>query len=165
MKNIILLMFLFVLSSQSLRAQLTPGSKVYREIVKADSLLFKEGFNNCNFEILKKITAEDLEFYHDQGGITFGKEAFIETTRKNICSISYKPIRKLVEGSLQIYPLKNNGKIYGALQIGLHEFYAQEKDKAPYLTSVAKFTHLWIKQEDSWLLKRVLSYDHRSPKE
>lgn len=165
MKNIILLMSFCVLSSQLLRAQLTPDNKIYKEIVKTDSLLFEEGLNNCNFEILKKITAEDLEFYHDQGGITLGKDDFIETTRKNICSISYKPIRKLVEGSLQIHPLKSNGKIYGAIQSGLHKFYAKEEGKAPYLTSVARFTHLWIKHEDNWLLKRVLSYDHRGPEE
>ncbi|SDL31352.1 CubicO group peptidase, beta-lactamase class C family [Salinimicrobium catena] len=138
---------------------------LHQKIMKMDSLLFEEGFNKCNMEALKKITAEDLEFYHDQGGIILGKSDFIETTRKNICSINYKPIRKLDKESLEVFPLKSNGKIYGAIQSGIHEFYAKEEGKEPYLTSTAKFTHLWLKQGEKWLLKRVLSYDHRGPED
>lgn len=164
-KRPFLTILFFLLSMSLLQAQTTSEKILYQEIMKMDSLLFEEGFNKCNFEALNRITAEDLEFYHDQGGITLGKADFLETTRKNICSVNYKPVRKLDKESLNIYPLKSNGKIYGAIQSAVHEFFAKEEGKEPYLTSTAKFTHLWLKKDDEWLLKRVLSYDHRGPEE
>jgi len=29
--------------------------------------------------------ADDVEFYHDQGGVTLGKEKLTESVKKNIC--------------------------------------------------------------------------------
>ena len=162
-KRIFTSLVFLTFSLQYLFAQLPSEDPLFQQVMILDSILFQEGFNKCNFEALNRITAEDLEFYHDQGGITLGKTDFLETTRKNICSISYKPIRKLDNESLEIYPLMSNGKIYGAIQSGVHEFYAKEEGKEPYLTSTAKFSHLWLKKEGTWLLKRVLSYDHRGP--
>lgn len=162
-KSTFLITLFIILFGQLVRAQLSPEDPLFQKVIVLDSILFKEGFNNCNFKALEKVTARDIEFYHDQGGITLGKEDFLETTRKNICSIDYKPIRKLVEESLQVYPLKSNGQIYGAIQSGIHAFYAKKEGKEPYLTSTASFTHLWLQQEGEWILKRVLSYDHRSP--
>ena len=76
--------------------------------------------------------------------------------------MSYKPRRELVEGSLKVYLLKNNGVLYGAVQMGIHKFYAIEKDKPEYLTSTAKFTHLWKLENGEWKLSRVISYDHQA---
>lgn len=162
-KKILVCSIFLAFSLPALFAQSPSEDLLFQQVMKLDSILFQEGFNKCNYEALEKITAKDLEFYHDQGGITSGKRAFIETIRRNICSINYKPIRKPVDGSFKVYPLKSNGKIYGAIQEGIHEFYAKEEGKETYLTSTARFTHLWIKQEDQWLLKRVLSYEHLSP--
>lgn len=58
-------------------AQEEKTSSLYHEIIRLDSLLFDEGFNKCNFEVLSQMTSNDLEFYHDQGGITLGKELFL----------------------------------------------------------------------------------------
>ena len=156
---------LFLIFISNAWSQIPETSELYKQMMKMDSLLFEQGFNNCNYAVLEKFTADDLEFFHDQGGITSGKEAFVESIRNNICSINYKPVRKLVEGSMKVFPLKSNGNIYGAVQSGVHEFYAKEEGKDVYLTSRAKFTNLWIKEGDKWLLKRVLSYDHKTPEE
>lgn len=131
------------------------------EILRLDSLLFQEGFNECNIDVLSQIIANDFEMYHDQSGTTFGRDNFIERIKNNICALEYKPYRELISTDIQI--LKSNGNIYGILQNGTHEFYAIEEQKEPYLTSTADFSHLWIKKDDEFILKRVISYNHRSP--
>lgn len=80
----ILSILFFHLCMPLLRAQNSSEKVVYQQIMKMDSILFEEGFNKCNFKELNRITAEDLEFYHDQGGITLGKTDFLETTERII---------------------------------------------------------------------------------
>ena len=67
----------------------------------------------------------------------------------------------MVENSLEVYPLEKNGVIYGAIQMGIHRFYALEKNKPEYITSTAKFTHVWLLENGNWKLGRALSYDHQ----
>ena len=136
-------------------------SELKNQILKADSLLFQAGFNNCDLSALSKVTDDSFKFYHDISGVTTGKKDFIQGIKNNICSIDYRPIRKLLPEGHKIYPLKRNGKIYGAVQSGTQEFYALEKDKKKYLTSTANFTHLWIKKGGNWILQNVLSYNHQ----
>lgn len=163
----LILFFVFAVlgNCQPLHAQLATSDSTYREIMRADSLLFDVAFNNCQLDVLYSLTDADFEFYHDQSGIQQSQEEFIDAIRKNICSIDYRPKRELQEGSSKLYPLYDNGILYGILQQGVHAFYAVEEDKAPYLTSTAKFTHLWIKKDERWVLRRVLSYDHQTPRE
>lgn len=182
MNKVILLIFTLVLFSyltygqeetkaSSSEIKTSETSAVYDEERQAifdllkskDSLLFKRGFDHCDTSQLRILLSDDLEFYHDQSGITDSKEDFIVGI-SGLCHLSYKPTRKLLEASLEVHLLKNNGKIYGALQKGIHEFYGEEAGKAKYLTSTAKFTHVWIIEGGDWKLKRVLSYDHVVPK-
>jgi len=144
-------------------AQVSVDSPLYKIMMQNDSLLFEEAFNRCNTAVLEKIVADDFEFYHDKGGITNGKAAFIQSIQNNICKLSYRPIRKLEPGSMEVYPLTQNGKLYGAIQNGRHSFSAQEKDKPVYLTSRAKFTHVWMLENGEWKFIRGLSYDHQEP--
>lgn len=161
-KFILCLTFLFSINYSY--SQVKSNSELYKQILKADSLLFEAGFNNCDLEALSMVTDSSLRFYHDTSGITSGKKEFIAGIERNICSIEYKPFRKLTPGTQHIYPLRKNGKIYGAIQKGNHEFYAIEEKKEAYLTSTAKFTNLWIKKNDRWNLQNVLSYNHQSAK-
>lgn len=157
---------LFLISAgcnQSIRAQVAESSELFKTLAKKDSLLFDEGFNHCKIQITKNIISKNLDFYHDTGGIQ-DREEFVKAIKENICSSpDRKPIRKLVLGTLKVFPLKNNGHLYGAIQKGIHQFYIKEPGKDLYLTSSAKFTHLWILEDDSWKLKSVLSYDHQAP--
>jgi hypothetical protein len=160
---IALLAFFFCKTSN---AQMEPSSELYRSVQDLDSILFINGFNNCMLQEMDPYIAKDLEFYHDQSGISTSKEEFFEAINQNICSNwDKKPIRKLVKGSMEVFPLYNNGVIYGAIQNGVHQFYIKESDKEPYLTSTAKFTHVFTMQDNLWQLKRVLSYDHNSPEQ
>ncbi len=135
------------------------------DLTKMDSLIFEIGFNRCELDQLRPHISKDLRFYHDSGGASFGADTFFEISKRNICSNpERKPIRKLVEGSLEVFPLYSEGKLYGAVQNGTHAFFIREPGKELYQTSIAKFTHLWLLQDGRWVLESVLSFDHQDPK-
>ncbi|GAB3202382.1 hypothetical protein GCM10027293_28060 [Pontibacter aydingkolensis] len=142
------------------KAQVDDGSELFKTLQAKDSLIFDISFNTCDVSQFENLLTSDFEFYHDISGITKTRAAFIESIRNGICNLDYKPRRELVEGSLQVFPLKQNGKVYGAIQTGKHRFFAIEKNKPEYFTSVARFTHLWLLENGTWKLKRALSYDH-----
>ncbi|PQJ82078.1 serine hydrolase [Polaribacter glomeratus] len=142
-------------------AQVKKSSELYKTIKEKDSLLFNIGFNNCDIKQFKKLVCYNFEFYHDQGGITTSKSEFIQSIENGLCKLDYKPKRVLDVKSLEIFPLKKNGVLYGAIETGIHSFYAIEKNKEEYLTSIAKFTYLWILEKGNWKLSKGLSYDHK----
>jgi hypothetical protein len=153
-------LFFFVHNTQ---AQENPNSELFKTLKAKDGLLFGLGFNKCETGRFDELVSENFEFYHDKSGITPSKEAFIKSIRDGLCKLNYKPRRELVEGSLEVYPLSDKGILYGAIQTGAHRFYAIEKDKPEYLTSTARFMHLWKLEKGDWKLVRVLSYDHQIP--
>ena len=63
---------------------------------------------------------------------------------------------------MEIYPLYEEKELYGAIQIGNHRFYKVENKISTELVINAKFTHLWILEDNDWKLKRVFSYDHKN---
>ena len=159
MKRVLIIAFcLSIYLSAS--GQLADNDPVYRELKKADSLLFDEGFNHCRLDIMQSIMHPDLQFIHDQNGIQ-NRSEFFRNFEESICSNpGAKPIRKLVKGSLKVYPLMNEGKIYGAIQTGIHEFYIAEPGKDLRYTGSAKFIHNWLLVNGNWQLYRAYSYDH-----
>jgi hypothetical protein len=165
MKKTMFILTVFLLSLSPVICQENENDlqKLFDELKSRDSLIFNLGFNNCDTAQLRILISDDLEFYHDQNGLLESKEIFIQSI-PNLCKMDYKPTRVLVDGSLQVFPLSANGELYGAIQTGVHEFYGEEKDKPRYLTSTAKFTHVWIIEGGEWKLKRILSYDHVIPK-
>ena len=82
--------------------------------------------------------------------------------KNGICNSSntFKARRELVDGSLKVYPLYDNGVLYGAIQEGEHRFFEKNGNQPEKAGSTAKFTHLWILDHNQWKLKRILSYDH-----
>ena len=137
-------------------------SEVFQALKSYDSLLFTISFNQCKLSEVDNIMADDLEFYHDKSGITNSKEEFMSVMKNGICNPSNKSKarRELVNGSLQVFPLYDNGKLYGAIQQGEHRFYESYNGEPEKAGSTAKFSHLWLKNENNWILKRVYSYNH-----
>jgi hypothetical protein len=129
--------------------------------MEKDSLLFNLGFNNCDIDILKTLVDDDFTFFHDLSGITNGKKDFIEGVQFGLCEMPYKAVRELIPESVTIYPLDKDNVLYGVIQMGNHNFYAIEGENVKYLTSMAKFTHVWLLVEGHWKLHSVLSYDHQ----
>jgi len=163
-KKLIESIFIFLLllcSLQSSQAQVPENSQLFVDIMTMDSQLFDEGFNQCKQTVFEQRIDANLEFFHDKGGIQNRKE-FLAAVKRNICSSQHeKPLRTLVPGSTQIFPLENNGVLYGAIQHGEHRFHTQGKDPAVSGYTLAKFTHVWLLQDGKWKLKTSLSYDHQ----
>jgi hypothetical protein len=90
-------------------------AELEKTIVTLDTALFA-AYNQCDLDKFASFIADDVEFYHDKGGVTLGREALTESIKKNICG---RLTRELVPGTLQVYPMKG----YGALEIGSHCFH------------------------------------------
>ncbi|MEA1940643.1 MAG: DUF4440 domain-containing protein [Pseudomonadota bacterium] len=143
-------------------AQHAPEPDLDAMFADLDRRLFHVGFNACDLEETAGLVTEDLEFYHDQGGVTHGRAAFLQTVEQNICSREEPLRRDLVAGSMRIEPLRSDGELYGAIQFGVHTFTILHADGSETLTGEADFAHLWLLGEDGeWALSRVLSYAHR----
>ena len=71
-------------------------------------------------------------------------------TFKNVDKLT----RQLVQGSLEVYPIKD----YGAIEIGTHQFRHIENGKEEIGTF--KFLMIWKKTDNLWKISRVISYDH-----
>ena len=125
--------------------------KLYVEIAHMDSVVFN-AFNSRDTTTFKKLFTEDLEFYHDKGGLTGYDEtiAFMRSTAQNNNGLR----RDLVPGSLEVYPIPN----YGAMEIGSHTFCHQEDGKQDCGTF--KFVHIWKRVGNEWKISRVVSYNH-----
>ena len=162
LKKSILILGVLTLISNITYSQVSKDSELYLQLKKMDSLVFQEGFNKCKLTSLEKTIAKGFEFYHDVGGIQ-EKANFMVNMKNNICSSpERKPIRRLVKGSLEVFPLYNQGELYGAIQNGDHEFWIQEPDKELYQTGEAKFSTTWLLLEGNWVMKNVLSFDHKA---
>ncbi len=154
---------LFIGAFIPVSGQLAKNDALFIALKQQDSIFFERSFNQCDSAYLSASIHPQLAFFHDQGGLQHRTD-FLSNVRKNICATpEYKPIRKVDESSLEVYPLYNNGKLYGAVQSGIHDFYIRTPGKADVPTSRAKFTHVWLLENDQWLLREVLSFDHKDP--
>ncbi|MEO4005672.1 nuclear transport factor 2 family protein [Flavobacterium sp. CAU 1735] len=160
MKKTGFLLLLFCLTT-TLFGQEQHHSELYRTLQEKDSLLFNVGFNTCDIRQFENLISDHFEFYHDLGGITKSKAEFISGIQNGLCQSEYKSRRALIRESLQVYPLKQNGVLYGAIQTGKHRFYETGKNKQEYPTSIAQFTHVWLLENGVWKFSRGLSYDHQ----
>ena len=146
---------------QATKTETTPAT-LHQQLAQKDAEFFERGFNQCDLAYLEATISPELKFYHDQSGFQ-DKTLFMENTRRYLCSDpAHKPIRKLTSGSLSTFPLYRDGKMYGAIQHGKHQFYLREPGKPDQLTGTARFTSVWLKQNNDWQLADVLSYDHQS---
>lgn len=124
---------------------------LYVQIAHMDSVVFN-AFNNRDTSTFKKLFTEDLEFYHDKGGLTGYDQtiSFMRSTAQNNNGLR----RDLVPGSLEVYSIKD----YGAIEIGSHTFCHHENGKPDCGTF--KFVHIWKRFGNEWKITRVVSYDH-----
>ena len=96
---------------------------------------------------MDSIFSENIEFYHDQGGLSTSKPDLIMALRNNICD---KVTRHLKKGSIEVYPIAN----YGAVEMGEHGFYNKAEKNAIHYS---RFVHIWKKESNGWKLTRVVS--------
>ena len=155
----IALLLCFCSSPQAVFAQ-TEQEKLSATILSKDSL-FWVAYNNCDTEGFGQFFADDVEFYHDKGGVTNGLKNLVEIFKINLCSNeNFRLRREGIVGTMKVFPLQKSDTIYGAILSGEHVFYILEKGKKERLDGKARFTHLWLLNNGVWKMSRVLSYDH-----
>jgi hypothetical protein len=122
-------------------------------IASLDAQLF-DAYNRCDLVKFRALLADDIEFYHDLGGLMIGGDNVTDAVKKNICG---KVTRELVPGTLEVYPIKD----YGAVEIGIHRFHHPGHDDTEGVGE-AKFVHVWQNRNGVWKVTRVLSVGHHS---
>jgi ketosteroid isomerase-like protein len=138
-----------VQSLESMQSQ----AELDKAITTLDAAVF-DAYNRCDLEKFSSFFSDDVEFYHDQGGVTLGKADLTDSVMKNICG---KVTRELVAGTLQTYHMKG----YGAVEMGVHRFrHPGHEDTEP--VGEGKFIHLWRYKDGAWKITRVISYDHHA---
>ncbi len=155
--------FAFALFTAAVYCPLSPAQSVppldkiqnQQELDKAgaalDEALFNS-YNKCDLAKFESFFVDDVEFYHDQGGLTLGKKALTDAVKNNICG---KVTRELV--SLKVYPMKG----YGMLETGVHRFHHPGHEDTEGVGE-GQFVHLWQYKDGAWKVTRVISYDHHS---
>lgn len=126
-------------------------ANLYDTIKQADTTFFN-AFNRCDIDTMAAMFSKDLEFYHDTAGLG-NYESNMAATR-SLCSGNPGLKRTLIEGTLQVFPVKD----FGAVELGQHTFCHLENGVEDCGTF--GFTHVWKQTQDGWLLHRVVSYGH-----
>lgn len=126
-----------------------PDSReLHDTIARMDSLFF-DAYNTCKLDVMENLISDQVEFYHDRGGLSTSKKDLLVSLKNNICG---KVTRSLLPGSIEVYPIPR----FGAVQMGAHRFHNnQEPADAPFHYS--KFVHTWRKEGTEWRLYRVIS--------
>ena len=127
---------------------------LYKKMLALDTAMF-DSFNRCadpaQLEKHAAFFAKDVEFYHDLGGVLWGAQPVIDSTRKNVCG---KFRRELDRESFRVYPIPG----FGAMTLGTHRFCHTPTT----CEGIAEFTMVWKQTGDEWQVTRALSYAHRS---
>ena len=122
-----------------------------RRVESIDRSLF-DAFNRCELEKLESFFIPDLEFYHDNDGLSASRTKFISDVKKNVCG---KFRRELVAGTLEVWPLGD----YGAVYSGTHRFCQITGTKCE---GSGRFLHILSNSGGVWKVTRVVSYDHQA---
>src|SRR5215472_431501 len=101
-----LFLFLLAICVPRSSAQAVPSldsiksqAELNKAIASLDAALF-DSYNRCDLEKFASFFTDDVEFYHDQGGVTLGRQALTESIKNNICG---KVTRALVPETLEVF--------------------------------------------------------------
>lgn len=120
-------------------------------VVELDRKMF-DAYNAHDVDALMATFADDLEFYHDTGGL-LGFEQ-VKAGFTNVFANNKDIRRELVPGSLEVYPIAG----YGALQVGAHTF-CHTENGAPDCGTF-QFLQVWRFRDGAWKVSREVSYGH-----
>ena len=143
----IILVLTLVLVSNTIESQDAENKALYNTIMELDKTYFT-AYNDCDMKTQSEFYDEDIEFYHDMGGLATDKAELLKSIEKNICG---KVTRTLIEESVEVHPIKG----FGAVQIGMHKFYNNLEPNA--ISKPTKFIVIWKNTDTKWLMSRVIS--------
>ena len=125
--------------------------ELYQTVARLDTEMFA-AFNAHDVDKLMAYFADNVEFYHDKGGLSNFPQPKAGFTR--LFAQSPDIARTLVPGTLEVYPVKE----YGAMHIATHRVCHLENGRNDCGNS--KFVMVWQQQAGTWKITRVVSYDH-----
>jgi ketosteroid isomerase-like protein len=128
------------------------AATMLRESVAALDRRMFDAYNAHDVDQLMALFADDLEFYHDTGGLL--GHAQVRQGFTNVFANNKDIRRDLVPGSLEVYPIKD----HGAIEIGAHRFCHTENGKDDCGTF--RFVHIWRLKDGAWQVARAVSYGH-----
>ncbi|WP_426192805.1 nuclear transport factor 2 family protein [Massilia sp. DWR3-1-1] len=129
--------------------------------VRSFDAAYWAAYNQCDLKALRAMHSDDLEFYHDAGGLRRGKSAFEAAMASNICANPARKVRReAIAGTVQVFPMMENGALYGAVVEGNHRFYNAAPGNAEVLTERGRFTSLLLLKDGHWTVARAMSYAH-----
>ena len=148
----------------ALQAEYDPSqaADLKAELLGADRELFSLMFDQCDAPSLSAMVTPDIEFYHDKGGASRGRDRFIadyeQGCRARQAPDAWRSRRQLVSDSFQVNPVPGTG----AITEGTHLFYERQGDGSETLVGQARFAILWTRREGGpWQMSRAFSIDHR----
>jgi hypothetical protein len=143
---------------------LPEGPALREEVRAADDRFFALFFDaRCHSSEVRAMLADDVEMYHDMGGVVTTSAAQFMADYEKACATraapdAWRSRRELVPESLRVDPVPG----FGAIEDGDHRFYERKGDGPERLAGLAHFTQLWVKDEQGWKLKRIFSFAHRA---
>lgn len=127
---------------------------LFNELVRMDSVLFDASYVACDTARINALLTQDVEFYHDRTGLHAGDQVRDDFARLAAsCPAKQGVRRELVPGTMRVYPIED----FGVVQTGVHRFVEQGNP----VGTVAQFINLWQRTPGGWMLRRVVSFDHR----
>jgi hypothetical protein len=128
-------------------------------ITKADRDLFDAVFIQCDAAKVAATLTDDFRFVHDKDGAST-RAQFVDNLKGHCdrvkTGVDFPARRELVAGSMQVWPINH----YGALEIGVHRFYATLPGKPEQLTENGNFMILWKNVDGQWRMAESFSYGH-----
>jgi hypothetical protein len=139
------------------------GATLTEAIRAADADLFGLFFEGCDPARLRGMVTENMEFYHDKGGVTSSSGTEFVDQYAKACAArkapdAWRSRRELVPISLQVDPVPG----FGAMEIGEHLFYERQGDGPERVAGRAGFAMVWKHEDGVWKLHRVLSFGHKA---
>ena len=132
-------------------------------IKKADAELFDAVFIACDAAKVAAMLTDDFRFVHDKDGESL-RAKFVADLKGHCDRVKtgedFPARRELIPESLEVWPIDK----YGALEIGVHRFYARLPGKPDTLTETGNFMILWKRDGDRWLMAESISYGHKLAK-
>jgi len=133
------------------RATAQTSGPLFNEVARLDSLQFG-AFNARNLDQLMNYFDSSLELYQDNTGV----RNFDQTKQAfgGLFKMNYVLTRKLIPGTMEVYPIKD----YGAIETGQHTFSHIENGQLQAFTY--KFMQIWQKKDGVWRVTREITYGH-----
>jgi ketosteroid isomerase-like protein len=123
-----------------------------RELVAGLDRKMFDAYNAHDVDALMAWFSEDLEFYHDTGGLLDFQQ--VKAGFAGVFARNADIRRDLVDGSLEVYPIKG----FGAIETGSHRFCHTENGQPDCGTF--RFMQIWRFSNGAWKVTRDVSYGH-----